>query len=128
MNIKKIYHNLKERIKNYFSDKNYLTDEQRDYIISGISPYLRENYKIIYSPENVYFKADKNGTRIKNDLEYRLKSNSFYEKMKMIKLNHLKRLNEIYSSVVETYNQGLNQLKDVFIQNKSDGSLIVKFI
>lgn len=127
MNAKKFYNDLKEKVKNYFGwSKQNLTKEQRDYILSGIPREILENYKIIYSPEKIYFGANNGGTKIRN-LEYKLKNNSFYEKMKNIELNHLRKLNEIYSSVVETYNKGLDKLHDVLIQNKKDGSVKISF-
>jgi hypothetical protein len=48
--------------------------------------------------------------------------------MEILKLNHLRTMNKIYSSIVETYNKGMDKLKDILIENKRDGSLRVIFI
>jgi hypothetical protein len=142
MGLKEFYQNLKEKVKNFFGiNRGYLedlTEEQRNYILSGINPEILRDYSIVYSPRNIYFKADKNGTKINKGLEYKaltLDPNPskrdikqiFNERMERIKLDHLKKLNEIYSSIVETYNKGMDYLRDIFVQNKSDGSVIINF-
>jgi hypothetical protein len=148
MNLKKIYLDLKEKVRNYFGKEESLTKEQRDYVLSGINPEILDNYKIIYFPTGVYYKKHSGGTQIERGLEKKLidykipflggKGNYFqdvcgkikkihYDNMKTIRLNHLKRMNEIYSSVVETYNKEMKNMKDVLVENFSDGRVKVSF-
>lgn len=133
MTLRDFYYTVKNKIKNFLGTKKQaLTDEQRQYILSGINPEILRNYSIIYSPNHIYFKADKNGTNVSKGLEYKIASLdsrnlSFKERMKAIELNHLKKMNELYSSVVEVYNKGMSNLRDVFIYNMPDGALSVSF-
>lgn len=122
-----------EKLRNlFYKNKNNLTEEQRQYLLSGINPEILKAYNIIYSSNTLYFKADKKGTDISKGLEYKVSSSdsrkaSFAERMKAIELNHLKKLNEIYSSVVENYNKGMDKPRDILIYNGSDGSVRVSF-
>ncbi len=133
MIFKDFYYTVKNKVKDFLRiKKQTLTDEQRQYILSGINPEILRDYSIIYSPNRIYFKADKNGTNVSKGLEYKVASLdsrnlSFKERMKAIELNHLKKMNELYSSVVETYNKGMDSLRDIFIYNMPDGALSVSF-
>ena len=82
-----------EKLRNlFYKNKNNLTEEQRQYLLSGINPEILKAYNIIYSSNTLYFKADKKGTDISKGLEYKVSSSdsrkaSFAERMKAIELN-----------------------------------------
>jgi len=123
MGIRQFYQNLRERIRNFLGiNKHYLTEEQRNYILAGISPNILKRYNIIYSPGEIYFKVDENGTKIGKGLELTtLKSE--LDESKKIELDHLKKLTQTYSSIVENYNKNLKDLSSIRIKDNSNGSI-----
>ena len=146
-----LYKRLKSKILDYFNFKKKFdfSEEQLDYILSGMSLFIRKNYHINYSPSYIsFFNKERRPFRSlpKKNLERKLSSKypgdynensiknlrSLYlhhiKRLQEIQADHFKRLNEIYSRVIEAYNKGMNNLKDVFVENQSDGSLVFRFV
>ena len=153
MKIKEFYKNLKEKVKDYFGLSEKLTEEQLNYVLSGINQNILDKYKIVYYPNFLIFNPDEKGTRVENSLERKLINHDLKLKrdmpkkdylsylvnlkeeikknhkknMETLRLNHLRKLNEFYSKIVETYSDGMNSLKEVFVQSRNDGSLKIQF-
>ncbi|MCR4327007.1 MAG: hypothetical protein NUV46_00300 [Nanoarchaeota archaeon] len=127
MKIKEIYQNLKEKLKNYFWEED-LTENQREYLFSGMNPEILEKFKIIYNPDKIRFIYSDSGTAFKG-LEKKVESldnsplnisnvednkgSSEYldslrreirenhkKNMETIRNNHLMKMGEIYSNFV----------------------------
>ena len=154
MKIREIYKNLKEKAKDYFGLSEKLTEEQLNYVLSGINQNILDKYKIVYSPNFLIFKPDEKGTRVENSLERKLINHDLRLKrdmpkkdylsylvnlkeeikknhkknMETLRLNYLRKLNEFYSKIVETYSNGMESLREIFVYNRADGSSKIKFV
>jgi len=157
MKIKQAYENLKLKIRRYFgAHEKDSTESQKNYVFSGMNRDILENYKILYSPNKIEFIPDKNGTKFPKSLERKVEKLepdfSGFEKMQgrdaldyltnlkkelgrihrnnmeAIKANHLRAMGKLYSSVIETYQKGLNALTNISIENKLDGSVSFSFV
>jgi len=160
MKIKKMYRSLKEKFKRYFFEET-LTEEQRDYLLSGINPELLENFRIIYFPNRLRIISGEK-TILKNGLEKQLENlqpipfnlpnieykqnyenfssdeyitslkKQIYENhklnMRKIRLNHLRKMGEIYSNTIEKISEKVEGIKEYLIENLSDGGMRLSFV
>lgn len=101
---------LKENYINLFRAPQ-LTETQREYVISGFSKELLENYKIIYSPTSIQMSLDKNGTRLKN-----LKNN-LEGKLEDFKLDLFAGKESSRREIVNYYQILKKRLKEIHKQN-----------
>jgi len=155
-----MYRSLKEKFKRYFFEET-LTEEQRDYLLSGINPELLENFRIIYFPNRLRIISGEK-TILKNGLEKQLENlqpipfnlpnieykqnyenfssdeyitslkKQIYENhklnMRKIRLNHLRKMGEIYSNTIEKISEKVEGIKEYFIENLSDGGMRLSFV
>ena len=145
------YKKLINKILNYFDFKkinfleeqlNYLSNmngfPQKEYCFGGgyYVPFFDKNKK-----SEVYFNKDSLESRInypyflnKNNKDNTIKNYSYFldlfhkKRLRKIKSDYVKKLNEISVKVIEAYNKEMDKIKSVFIENKSDGSLVFKFV
>ena len=110
MIISKLINALRTGYTNLFLEKG-LNEPQKNYILSGFSNELLENYKIIYSPHYVQLSLNKNGTilkKIKNNLE---------EKLDDFKLDLFLKKGKTKSEMVKYYKNLKNKLKETHKRN-----------
>jgi hypothetical protein len=102
-------------------------------VLIWIDSEILKNYRVTYSPNGFYFKADENGTKLEKGLEKTLAQSkreirrNFNENIKKIELDYLRKLAELSSSTLEAYNKANDGLRNILIKNRCDGRLVVKF-
>ena len=156
MKIKEIYRNVISKIKNYFNFRNESSSDLQNYFVSGVSPNVLNSYRILYSPDRTKFIRDSSGTKFSKTLETKLENveldfkllDSFKREekieylkrleesikgahirnMQRIKMNHLKSLGNIYSSVVEKMNKTVENVKGYIFESLPFGGVRLSFV
>jgi flagellar motor switch protein FliM len=131
--------NIYNSFKAIFSPKKEtLTQEQINYILSGFSDSLLRDYQIIYSPVYIQMTLDKKRTNFySKNLESKVEDKqlrfierlreNFKRNMNQIKIDSLRNINRINSTIIETYKEGLDNIKNISIKERNDGSVIYRF-
>lgn len=120
------------------SQREGLSQDQINYILSGFSESILRDYSIIYSPKYVEMTLDKNKRNFHtNNLEERVFNKSlntiekirenFYSNIEKIRINSLRTLNKINSNIIDTSRKGLESVKEIAINEKTDGSVVFRF-
>lgn len=108
---KNFYHS-----NNIFQRNNFfeLDDERLDYISQGFSNHIFSMYNIEYSPFEVsFFPRSLEKIVTNNRAKAVSKKINFKER---IKLDYLKHMNKVYSSIIDTYNKVSNKISNAKVQ------------